>query len=342
MSRQTSPEHLARRRSVRLNGSEIARTPLLVPSFSSKGFPEIKKILEYASGLVEGAMLVSAYDTHYQIIEPPFDFASLVFLDSGGYEAGKEAELSAFAEYEDTRRGWSEKQYEEETRAWSCSVPTVFISYDHPDERIPVPEQVLRASRLLPKARGRIRELLLKPEKPSHRFIKIASLIENAHLFADFDIIGLTEKDLGASILERMTSIAELRGALSGVGLDVPLHIFGSLDTVTTPLYFIAGADIFDGLTWLRFAYVDGQTVYKQNYGALQLELTTKTHLLDGRCWNNNYYYLKRLELEMRRFLDKHDFRKFEHHGDKFRDAFTNMMEQLGVKHGRRGRNVSE
>ena len=34
-------------------------------------------------------MLVSAYDLHYKAIEPPFDFASFLFLDSGGYEASK-------------------------------------------------------------------------------------------------------------------------------------------------------------------------------------------------------------------------------------------------------------
>ncbi len=49
-----------------------------------------------------------------------------------------------------------------------------------------------------------------------------------------------------------MQNIAKLRKALDKAGLNIPLHVFGSLDTVTTPLYFLAGADIFDGLTWLR------------------------------------------------------------------------------------------
>jgi hypothetical protein len=80
---------LAGRRSLRLNGVEIERTPLLVPSFSSKGFPEIKEIVGYSSELIEGPILVSAYDLHYGCIEGPFDFASLIFLDSGGYEASK-------------------------------------------------------------------------------------------------------------------------------------------------------------------------------------------------------------------------------------------------------------
>ena len=80
---------LARRRALRLNGREVERTPLLVPSFSSKGFPDVRKIIEYSSEIIEGPMLVSAYDLHYKAIEPPFDFASFLFLDSGGYEASK-------------------------------------------------------------------------------------------------------------------------------------------------------------------------------------------------------------------------------------------------------------
>jgi hypothetical protein len=62
---------LARKRVLRLNGQEVERTPLLVPSFSSKGFPDVRKIIEYSSEIIEGPMLVSAYDLHYGKIEPP-------------------------------------------------------------------------------------------------------------------------------------------------------------------------------------------------------------------------------------------------------------------------------
>jgi hypothetical protein len=54
----------------------------MVPSFSSKGFPEVREIIEYASGVIEGPALLSAYDLHYSEIVPPFDFASLLFLDA--------------------------------------------------------------------------------------------------------------------------------------------------------------------------------------------------------------------------------------------------------------------
>jgi hypothetical protein len=42
---------------------------------------------------ISDEVLVSAYDLHYKQLEPGFDFASLIFLDSGGYEASKDAEI---------------------------------------------------------------------------------------------------------------------------------------------------------------------------------------------------------------------------------------------------------
>ncbi len=71
--------------------------------------------------------------------------------------------------------------------------------------------------------------------------------------------------------------------------------------------------------------------IYKQNYGALKLGVSTKTHLIDGRCWNNNYYYMKDMELEMRRFLIGNDFSSFKHHRDLFHDALNSTMEAVGV-----------
>lgn len=91
-----------------------------------------------------------------------------------------------------------------------------------------------------------------------------------------FHALGVTEKELGGNFKERMINIARIRKALNGVGLEnMPIHIFGSLDTVSTPLYFVAGADIFDGLTWLRFAYYKGMTIYRQNYARSSLSATS-------------------------------------------------------------------
>jgi hypothetical protein len=99
-------------------------------------------------------------------------------------------------------------------------------------------------------------------------------------------------------------------------------------------MYFLAGADIFDGLTWLRFAYHEGRTLYKQNYGAT-LGLSIKAHVLDGICWNNNYRYLQELQLEMRRFLGTESFDSFKVNAGLFRTALETAMEAIGAADGR-------
>jgi hypothetical protein len=43
-------------------------------------------------------------------------------------------------------------------------------------------------------------------------------------------------------------------------------------------------------------------------------------------CWNNNYYYITELELEMRRFLNNGDFASFTYHGEQFRAALESVV----------------
>lgn len=318
---------LAKRRAIKLAGQEVARTPLLVPSFSSKGFPEVAHIVDYMSEVIDGATLISAYDLHYKELEPPFNFPSLIFLDSGGYEASKDTDLSEFGEKEHRARPWTREMHEDVLKTWKPTVPSFLINYDHPKERLSLRDQVERAKSMCPAKKGFLREILLKPEKEGQRFLQIEPIVENVRLLKGFDAIGVTEKEVGNSILQRMQNIAKIRLALQKVKLDTPIHVFGSLDTVTTPMYFLAGADIFDGLTWLRFAFHNGQTIYKQNFGATEFGVSTKAHLLDGRCWNHNYYYMRELELEMQRFLRGNDFAAFKFHGDIFKKALESVLE---------------
>jgi hypothetical protein len=331
-------QHLAQRRSLSLNGNEVARTPLLVPSFSSKGFADVGEIVRYSSELIDsGAVLVSAYDLHYEHIKPPFfGFADLLFLDSGGYEASKDADLSDYGDRQHVQRDWTQEMHEAQIRAWKPKgIPSVVISYDHPRERLNIKAQIARARAMAPGRTDVMREFLIKPETPGQALIQMKSLLKNVQKLRDFDIIGVTEKEIGNSILARMQNIASLRRALEREGINVPIHIFGSLDTATTPLYFLAGADVFDGLTWLRFAFHKGQTIYKQNFGALEFPISTQAHVIDGLCWNRNYYYIKELQLQMRRFLNAHDFDAFEYHRSELRAALESVLESEGVQYGR-------
>jgi hypothetical protein len=302
---------------------------MLVPSFSSKGFLEADEIVQYSSELIDGPALVSAYDLHYKKITPPFHFPSLLFLDSGGYEASKDVDLSDFGEVEHQPVAWSKEMHDEIVAGWESSQPAVFISYDHPKERLPFVEQVDRAKSVASTHKDPLLEILIKPETEDQRFVQMRSLIDNVRLLEKFAVVGVTEKEIGGSIEERMRNIAKLRLALDRVGLQTPIHVFGSLDTVTTPLYFLAGADIFDGLTWLRFAYSDGMTVYKHNFSALKLGMGVRPYQVDGRIWSSNYHYLREMESEMKRYLAKRDIGSFAYHADVFGRALLNLEESL-------------
>lgn len=321
---------LAKRRSLKLNGIEVERTPLLVPSFSSKGFPDVHKIIASCSELIEGVTLVSAYDLYYGKVQPTLDFPSLIFLDSGGYEASKDAELSDLGDRDHRPNEWTQAMHQSVLAQWQPSVPSVLISYDHPKARVSFGEQIERARAVASGRTDVLREVLFKPEKETQTLLHVDDLLRHVSQFADFDIIGITEKEIGNSLVDRMKNIAKLRRAMAGAGIDIPIHVFGSLDTISTPMYFLAGADIFDGLTWLRFAFHEGLTIYKHNFGALKLGVTTKAHMVDARCWHQNYYYMNELQLEMRRFLASQDFNSFKYHGSMFKTALESALEALG------------
>ncbi|MEQ8229691.1 MAG: hypothetical protein RIA64_16520 [Rhodospirillales bacterium] len=273
--------------------------------------------------------LVSAYDIHYRHIAPPFTFPELIFLDSGGFEASKDRELSDLGYLPHEPDEWSMEMHNAVLDGWRSDIPTVVISYDHPDERRPVADQIARAMENIGHRKGVSREILLKPETGDQKYLKISSVVANIHDLAQFDIIGVTEKEIGSSVQARMKFIACLREALTKAGLDTPIHIFGSLDTISTPLYYAAGADLFDGLTWLRFGYFEGHTVYKNTFGTLKLGADTAQHIVESRAWSENYYYLKKLERAMRRFLNEHDFDQFPYHRDLIRECFDSTVECL-------------
>jgi hypothetical protein len=320
---------LAKRRGFYRDGREVIRTPLLLPSFSSKGFPDVQNILQATQEVIDGELLVSAYDLHHKKLTGPFDFAEAIFLDSGGYEAGKDVELSDTQTREYLPASWTLANYQSVITGWQSPRPTVVVSYDHPLERVSVPEQIARAEQTVPRKPDIFREILFKPSRADVPDTDVDAIVKNIHALAAFDAIGVTEKEIGGSQQTRMGSIARIRRALNDAGLgNKPIHVFGSLDTISTPLYFVAGADIFDGLTWLRFAYFEGLTIYRQNFAAKRFGTQIKSNLVEARCSFENYYYMKKMQLEMRTFLASHSFDSFSHHKELIEGSYRAAVEE--------------
>jgi len=141
-------------------------------------------------------------------------------------------------------------------------------------------------------------------------------------------VVGLTEKELGDSVFGAMTKIARLRTQMNAAGVAIPIHIFGSLDALTTVLYFLAGAEIFDGLTWLRFGYHEGKTIYSQNYGILRDSegIRRRTEEQHYEMWRNNYYYLEKLRTQMINYERTKDLAHFGTIQPLLQDALTQLQ----------------
>lgn len=314
----------------------VFRTPILIPSFSSKGFQnELKKIIQYSSELITDEILVSAYDIHHGFIsESYFKFPTLIFLDSGGYEASMDTDLSDIQKKHHHPLEWKKGWFDEVLNNWTFQKPTILITYDHPQRRYNLKRQIEIAKKQAMLFPYSPTEILLKPE-PGERFLDIPEIVQLAGHLAEFPVIGLTEKELGKSLFERMENIAKIRLSLNNTGMSPPIHIFGSLDPISTPLYFLSGADIFDGLTWLRFGFTETAAIYKHNFGALNLPLGTTDDMVNGHVWNSNYQYITELQGQMRHFLLNSNYEVFGENSNLFCTAHERLFESVGVRNGR-------
>src|SRR2546425_8485407 len=140
---------LARSRELILGGRFSVKTPLLCPSFSSKGFRDVSEIIEFMSEFITGGVLVSAYDIHHGAVSvKKLVFPQIVFLDSGGYETRVDHDLSEAYGREHKPKRWSQELYATTLKKWPSHIPTVVVSFDSPKKFFKVKEQVRRAQEL--------------------------------------------------------------------------------------------------------------------------------------------------------------------------------------------------
>jgi hypothetical protein len=295
------------------DGSKI-RTPILIPSFSSRvgkySHEEVKRILHYTSELFTDSLLLSAYDIYHDVYPGPDsdDLSAtpeLYYIDSGGYEASMDRDLSTTHPtfggepcQRTDRYEWTFERYREIT-ARVCSANTrkniAVVSYDHHNERFTIEQQLEKARQSFEGMSGVLRSILLKPEMLSQKYLQIDKIVSKASCLREFDIIGVTEKELGASVLDRLFNLARIRMALDHEEVLKPIHVFGCLDPLSCSLFFIAGAEIFDGLTWLRFAYMNGDTVYSEQY-RLMNAVDDNSSMADNRMFQGNLDKLRELK----------------------------------------------
>jgi hypothetical protein len=270
-------------------------------------------------------MLISAYDLYYQHLALPRSATTdITFVDSGGYETSDFQDLSTVFTTEVRPRKWNERKLKEVLNKWPAFIPAVFVSHDR---RGPVSRQAEGAQRLLGQYPKHLHAFLVKPRTQRDPFVSVQDIVANTASIGQFQILGLTEKELGNSIIERMDNVSQIRLALDDAHLEkLPIHVFGSLDPITVPLYFLAGAEIFDGLTWLRFGYHDGAALYRQNSAVRQYGVHQSDDQVKLLTLRENLVQLSHLTMQMRRFLNHGDFAQLAPNGEPLKQAYELLV----------------
>jgi hypothetical protein len=160
----------------------------------------------------------------------------------------------------------------------------------------------------------------------------LKAAMANVDEIGSFDVIGFTEKELGRSMIDRMVAIANLRLAMNAADVKIPIHVFGSLDPLSICLYFLSGAEIFDGLTWIRYAFHKGQCLYFHNFGVLRYGLYTTDNLIKSRAISENYFQLQELQHRLQEFHSTKNFEKLEPHAKTLEDAWDSLKTRLKGK----------
>src|SRR5712691_584814 len=154
----------ARRNKIVLGAQTVAETPLLLPSFSSKGFPQVRQIMNLMAEFITSPILISSYDVHYRLIPREITFPQFLFLDSGGYEARIEHDLSETYGKLHKPGPWNQQLHERVLRNWSSKWPTIAVSFDSPARFLRLSKQIDGAAELQKKYPHLLWELLVKPE----------------------------------------------------------------------------------------------------------------------------------------------------------------------------------
>ncbi len=281
---------------VRAIGPGGPSTPLVVPSYSSRGFNPINHVFDAMSPDTTSASLVSAYDIHHGLLPVSAAYASdLVFLDSGGYEAYASAELSVPAP-------WSIEAYRQVLSQLEQRTTIIPVTFDFGDPR-PTRDQFQAATRLVEEHSRFAWDFLIKPEDASRRQVDIGSVLGLLSSANPFSVIGFVEGELGTSILERARNISRVRRRLAELGLDWPIHVFGCLDPDVIRYYTSAGADVFDGLQWLRSVITD-QGLFRMSSVILRDGRWDQAESEATACyWARNLDALHRLQRNLTKYV---------------------------------------
>jgi len=335
--------------------------PRLVPAFSSKGFPFLKSstsgkrsskkgvasskknsirqlseaslALELVGGFIMDSILVSAYDIFHSHLQKPeryFTNKEMIFIDSGGYELGPDFDSTEPIHLLTPTKKFTLENYTEVLRDLSEEFPFAVANFDYATKQRPLLEQIVAGQKLFAQFPGFLTDFIVKPGG-GERYLNVDDIIRHLTKFRAFSILGIAEKDLGKDLITKLKFVAKLRLAMDREDVSMPIHLWGGLDPIFTPLYFFAGAEIFDGISWLRYAYIDGVATYRDCYNVLSGGIETPMDHVRALTLSHNLEFLRSQSTNFREFV-MHGAKTFDMFGSRagvLEKAYRTMVTQV-------------
>ena len=284
---------------VRRVGKLDVPTPLIVPSFSSRGFPLLADIWNELSYKLYGVCLVSAFDVAEGSIPVDVkDLVNVVFWDSGLFETNSGRTESTGHHAPATRAKWTRNQYHETLEHIGEGANAIVVNFNEVGN---LEDQISKAlddfSLVPPAASG----FLVKPADESE-WVNLPKLGLHLDQLSQVSIIGIAAREAGDSLFTRCSSIVMLRDMLNEAGLDTPIHVFGAINPYEVLAYFFCGADIFDGLNWLRCLFRNCGSIPIGESATENFRWNLTDSELQIQAWTSNLRLLFQLQEGMQQF----------------------------------------
>ena len=288
------------------NGQNL---PLFFYSYSSKGFPDIVNLVRDSLQYIP-MYLLSLYDfdnvLSKELITP--EDSRIRIWDSGGYEML----VNSSSYISSSLKKWDASSYINTANTIPWNGNDILASYDTPNESISIQDQIERAIDLYSQIEGTyFRNLLIHIPYDTNPHVLLEKLEPYVN---EFHILGVTEKEIAPTWVHGVHFIKQLRSVLSAIQTEryIPIHVFGCLDQKTLIRFALAGADFFDGLTWLRYFFSNGEVLYKQEY-QYAIPIKQSLHIdLKSSMMRHNITEMEKLRSHLVFAINTNNYEKFQ------------------------------
>lgn len=292
------------------------RLPIYFPSISSvKTGLSPFEYFQILKVLKQPHFLVSAYDIDKSFQKIEFidqlktnqkDDGPIILMDSGNYES-----------YWIRDNNWSVDSYNQILKQ---NVSDLAFSYDNQFPSENIKENAAGAAKSTKESQSVTKSTSIIPIIHCNKE-KLNETVLELYNQMNFTMVSIPERILGNGILERITTITNLRKELNKLDNYPFIHLLGTGNPLSLLLYSLAGADSFDGLEWCQ-TVVNSRTALLYHFqqremiideckfcnssGVNDYQLTTLGHNLD--FYNN---WMRKIqdaneEHSIRELLQKH------------------------------------